>query len=106
MRSFIRASLRGKSYFFSESTMDFFGCQVHGDFYSVNDEEPHRGYFITSEQDSEDGAWNGERRFTVRFAESPTDIGQHSEFGQYATYEEAHEALLLGHSSHAGIVPT
>jgi len=97
MRSFIRASLRQKSYFFSEATMQFFGSQVHGDFYECHPDEPHRGYFITSEQDENEftttHAWEGERRFTIRYAESPTSISDYSKFGEYSTYEEAKEAL-------------
>jgi hypothetical protein len=105
MRSFIRASLKEKSFFFSESTMQFFGSQVHGEFHQISTDEPHRGYFITSEQDDEDGAWGGKRRYTIRYAQSPTEISDFSEFGQYATYEEAHMALPVGNSSHIGIVP-
>lgn len=95
MRSFIKESLRLGSFFFSQSTMDYFGCEVHGDFYEAHPDEPHRGYFITSEQDNSSAvsAWDGERRFTIRYAQSPTEITDYSEFGEYATYEEAKSAL-------------
>lgn len=97
MRSFIKESLRRGSFFFSESTMDFFGCKVHGGFYECDPDDPYRGYFITSEQDENEfatvHAWEGERRFTIRYAESPTKISDYSEFGEYATYEEAKKAL-------------
>ena len=94
LRAFIKESLRQGSHYFSESTMEYFSCKVHGGFYECDPDNLYRGYFITSEQDNSTlPAWNGERRFTIRYADSPTEISDHSEFGQYATYEEAKKAL-------------
>jgi hypothetical protein len=69
--------------FFTPATMSFFDSIVHGDL--------HEGFFITSEQNN--SVWGGERRFTIRHAESPKDICTASEFGEFSTYEEALEAL-------------
>lgn len=98
LRAFIKESLRQGSFYFSESTMEYFSCKVHGGFYECDPDNPYRGYFITSEQDNNalnasSQAWEGERRFTIRYANSPTEISDYSEFGQYATYEEAKQAL-------------
>ena len=65
--------------------MEFFDSKAHGGFYELDMDNPYRGYFITSEQyDEETG-----RTYTVRFAESATEVNTLSEFGEYKTYEEA-----------------
>lgn len=96
LEQFIEQSLACGNPYFSDSTMEFFGSQAHGSFYELDQDNPFRGYFITSEQDdnSHRTIWNGERRYTVRFAESPMSISQHSKFGEYSTYEEAEASLL------------
>lgn len=66
--------------YFSESTMEFFNCQVYDKVYDGD-------LFITSEQ-CDFGAWDGERRYSVRQCVDGR-VRDVSEFGEFATFEEA-----------------
>lgn len=69
--------------------MSFFDSKAHGDFYELGPDDPYAGYFITSEQQDAETP----RFYTIRFAQSPTEISTASEFCEYETYEEAKKAL-------------
>ena len=82
-------------HFFDYNWMHFFNTRVHEDVVG-------RNCFVTSECDDlatfRDSAgnpvrvWNGERRFTVRrFNPADCQIESVSEFGQFATFDEAIE---------------
>jgi hypothetical protein len=85
LSEFVEASKDAGYHFFSDSTMAFFSSEVHGDIYMVGE----TGYFVTSEQDPNGFAWDGERRFTVRQAVSLTEVRTVSEFGEFSTEAEA-----------------
>jgi hypothetical protein len=82
LSEFVEASKDAGYHFFSDSTMRWFASRVHGDIYGD-------GYFVTSEQDPNGFAWDGERRFTVRQAVSLTEVRTVSEFGEFSTEAEA-----------------
>lgn len=73
--------------FFSSGWMQFFHTHVYERVVGHN-------CFVTSECDDQANfpvrVWNGERRFTVRrFNPVDSQIESVSEFGQFATFEEA-----------------
>ena len=79
-------------FFFSESTMNFFASEIYRD--SAMREVVFWGrYFLTSEQDY-GGAWNGERRWTIRFCKNNGNIETFGLFGQYLSAENAYDAVL------------
>ena len=86
LSEFVEASRDAGYHFFSDSTIAYFASEVHGTyFYMVGD----TGYFVTSEQDPNGIAWDGERRFTVRQAISLTEVRTVGDFGQYSSEREA-----------------
>jgi hypothetical protein len=87
---FAKASLKQGSSFFAPETMKFFNSELHGGFWELDQDLPHCGYFVTSEQYDE----NCERMFSVRFAKSPTNIDTVGDFQRFATYEEAKAHIL------------
>ena len=79
-------------YFFSPSTVRFFSSRVESELL-----ENH--CFVTSEQDkgsllSDVKAWNGERRFSVRFFDENSGVIETvGEFGAYDTLDDAIKAV-------------
>lgn len=74
-------------YFFSEESMAFFGSQI--------ERGVHGGrYFITSEQDPQGDAWDGERRWTIRAILKDGSIRTAGEFGAFRSREEAIAAVM------------
>ena len=77
---------RRGGFFFSPSTMRFFGSRILSPVFAG-------GVFVTSERDTPrvpgPAAWNGERRYTVRVCDSAGDILPASEFGEFATRDAA-----------------
>lgn len=86
-----RINARMGYHFFSPATMRFFSSRVESELL-----ENH--CFVTSEQDngsplSDIRAWNGERRFSVRFFDENSGIIETvGEFGAYDTLEDAIKA--------------
>ena len=83
---------RAGHHWFDPASMRFFGCRVGSAVYGGR-------YFVSSEQDTyrsntgQAGAWNGERRYTVRMAEADGSIETVGEFGQYETRAQAVAAI-------------
>jgi hypothetical protein len=74
--------------FFSKDAMSWFGSVVESELY----DGPEYTYFITSEQDIEGGAWNGERRYTIRMV-TLTSIETVGDYGQFDDYDSAFTAM-------------
>lgn len=73
-------------HWFDPDTLAFFNSRIHQRVYGGR-------FFVTSERDDyPNGAWDGERRYTVRRAEDDGTISTFGEFGQYPTAREAHSA--------------
>ena len=69
-------------HFFDEGAMRFFSSRVHSKVYGGR-------FFVTSEQDAHEyGAWNGERRYTVRECLNGY-IETCGGFGEFATARDA-----------------
>lgn len=85
-----RINARMGYHFFSPATVRFFSSRVESGLLDNH-------CFITSEQDTgcmsdTIKAWNGERRYTVRFFDEETGVVETlGEFGAYATLPEALE---------------
>lgn len=73
-------------HWFSPESLRWFGSKIGRTVYGGR-------YFITSEQDTY-GAWNNERRYTIRVANADSTIDTVGDFGQYATSAEARRAVL------------
>lgn len=77
------------NHFFTPSTMEFFGSRLEPDVFAGR-------YFVTSEQEPSGIVWDGERRWTIRSFEYDGEtftIDTVSEFGEFASYDEAKEAI-------------
>lgn len=76
-------------HFFDPATKRWFGSRIGSDLYAGR-------FFVTSEQDrrpaASTGAWNGERRYSVRFARCDGSIETVGEFGAYGSRAAAHTA--------------
>lgn len=81
-------------FFFSAETMEFFDSMIH-----LVAEIAGTDFIITSEQDSH-GAWNGERRYTIRVVNETGEVGTVGEFGQFYTLADA--ITSLGFYAHKG----
>lgn len=73
-------------YFFDAPTMRFFRTRLHDEPVYLGDD---KYLFVTSEQDTEDGAWGGQRRFSVR----RFDHGKVSTVGEFGQYDSQTQAL-------------
>ena len=75
-------------HFFDQQTMRWFGSRIAPGIVAGR-------FFIASEQDRYGGAWNGERRYTVRCMKDDGTVCEllHNGFGQFATLREARKAL-------------
>ena len=80
------ANLAAGQHWFDTETVEWFGSRILPEVYGGR-------YFVSSEQDRH-GAWDGERRYTVRECDADGDVSraQGTEFGEYATAEDAMEA--------------
>ena len=80
-------------HFFDPNTMRGFGCRIHG----IEPLQSGVVLFVTSEQDTigRHHAWNGERRYSVRYMLHNGNIGEIGEFGSYDTSREARKVLNL-----------
>ncbi len=85
------ANRRSDYHFFDTDTMRGFGSRVVDEVYAGR-------IFITSEKDRShtysdgtrsSGAWNGQRRYTVRIARDDGSVGELSEFGELDTLAQA-----------------
>ena len=88
-----QAIINGSGYFFSRKAMRFFASRVA---WASLTQTPTAWLFITSEQhQSPFGplAWDGQRRYTLRAWDEINGLVEVSDFGQYATIEEATRAL-------------
>jgi hypothetical protein len=84
----IRHSARVGNYFFNEASMRFFSSRILAAVYGGR-------FFITSEQDrSANGAWSGERRYTVRECDHG-HIETRSDFGEFRNAESAKRAARI-----------
>ena len=88
-----REIITESGYFFTKSAMRFFGCRVAWDSLTKIDQETFG--FITSEQDS-GGAWDGQRRYSVRKWDKENGTNQLSEFGEFDTMAQARTYLMRG----------
>lgn len=80
-------------HFFDAESLRFFGSEIGRKVYPT----PSGAVFVTSEQDTSCGseyppAWDGQRRYTVRYCSDTGEIRSRSEFGQYSSREAAHRA--------------
>lgn len=85
MREVKEANARAGQNWFSPESLRWFGSfvglTIHGG-----------RYFITSEQDTY-GAWNNERRWSIRKANADGTIDTVGEFGQYESHRQASRAI-------------
>lgn len=88
-----REIITESGYYFTKSAMRFFDSRVAWDTLTKIDQETFG--FITSERDS-GGAWDGQRRYTVRKWDKVNGTNQLSEFGQFDTMKQANTYLLRG----------
>lgn len=80
------ANRRAGFHFFDADAKRFFGSRIGANLYGGR-------FFVTSEQDSGPyAAWNGERRYTIRFARRDGSIETVREFGYYASSQAANKA--------------
>lgn len=70
---------------FEPKTMSWFSSRLETDLINGR-------YFVTSEQDNTGGAWDGQRRYTIRRANDDGSIDTVGEFGQYASTARATQA--------------
>jgi hypothetical protein len=77
-------------YFFTKSAMQWFGSRVAWDTLTAITHELYG--FITSEQDS-GGAWEGQRRYTVRGWTKESGVFELSEWGDFETLKGARHYL-------------
>lgn len=85
-----RAKARG-SHFFDADTMRSFGSRLSETVYPA----AHGTYFVTSERDRDRGygaAWDGRRRYTVRYMDLDGEFHDPGEFGEHASGPAAHRA--------------
>ena len=82
-----REIITDSGYWFTKSTMRFFGTRVVWD--SLVKLNAKDYLFISSERDTVLPAWNGQRRYTVRQWNAVTGVNGLSEFGQFATLAAA-----------------
>jgi hypothetical protein len=91
----IAANEAAGQHWFSQDSMKMFGCVLRPEVYDGK-------YFITSEQDTGDAiwlfepqalAWDGQRRWSIREALADGTVTTVSEYGQYASYGEAVQAV-------------
>lgn len=80
-------------YWFTKGAMRFFNSRIGWDTLTKIDQTTFG--FVTSEQDS-GGAWNGQRRYTVRKWDKENGVNPLSEFGQFDTIKEARHWLTRG----------
>lgn len=81
--------INGSAYWFTRAAMRWFNCRVYWDTLTAHGD----GYlFVSSEQD-DGGAWNGERRYTLRHYTDADGVNTIGEFCQYATLADARRAL-------------
>lgn len=81
--------ITGSGFWFTRSAMAFFGSRV---VWSSLAEDATGWLFITSEKDSH-GAWDGQRRYTVRHFRYGHGVETMGEFGQFATLSKAKKHL-------------
>jgi hypothetical protein len=81
IREIAEANERSGHHWFKAETLRYFGCRVSPTVYGGR-------YFVSSEQDTY-GAWNYQRRYTVRMANENGTIETIGEFGQYRTRAQA-----------------
>lgn len=81
----VRHNIQIDQYFFDKAAMRFFSSRILPTVYDGR-------IFVTSEQDThENGAWNGERRYTVRECVNG-QIKSRSEHGAFASAQDAKNA--------------
>jgi hypothetical protein len=81
-------------YFFTKTTMQFFASRVIWDTLTKFDQETYG--FITSERDTSGNAWDGKRRYTVRYWSPVEGINDLTDFGGYDTLGGARYYLTNG----------
>lgn len=83
--------INGSAYWFTKAAMRWFGCRVYWDTLT----EYRGGYlFISSEQDA-GGAWNGQRRYTLRHYTDARGVHTLGKFMQHATLAAARRELRI-----------
>lgn len=85
MRQIRRANAERGDRWFEPPTLRFFGSRVHDPIYGGR-------YFVTSEQDPQGQAFEGQRRYTVRKANDDGSIETVGEFMEHASRAAAHQA--------------
>lgn len=96
--------ITNSGYFFSRSSMRYFGSRVAWDSLTGLTRDPRAYGFITSEQDKpftlSSGevvcAWDGARRYTVQAWREDSGIITLSEFGQFESLKDARQWLTRG----------
>lgn len=81
--------ITGSAFWFTRSAMAWFGTRV---VWSSLTQDATGWLFITSEQDGR-GAWNGERRYSVRHFRYGSGVDTMGEFGGYDTLKNARIAI-------------
>lgn len=82
-------------HWFDKSSVAYFGTIIESHPFEIDG----IWYFITSEQDPNGYAWDGERRYTIRYM---TDNGNIRTWGEFGAYDSLHKAtcatdILEGH---------
>ena len=76
------ANAAAGGHWFEPAALRFFGSRISETLYGGR-------FFVTSEQDRHGGAWDGERRYTVREALPGGRIETVGRFGEFGTRREA-----------------
>jgi hypothetical protein len=88
-----REIITESGYCFTKSAMKWFNSRVAWDTLTKLTAESYG--FVSSEQDSA-GAWNGERRYTVRRWNAESGVSDLSKFGEFGTLKAARKWLTRG----------
>lgn len=76
-------------WYFSPGTVGGFSSRLSETIYPVR----NGAVFVTSERDTDGLAWDGKRRYTIRFINDGGKIRNLSAEGQYATWSGAHQGV-------------
>jgi hypothetical protein len=88
-----REIITESGYWFTKHGMRWHGCRVAWDTLTKLTADSYG--FVSSEQDSA-GAWNGERRYTVREWNARDGVSPLSEYGEFDTLKAARKWLTRG----------
>jgi hypothetical protein len=97
LREIWKEIITESGYFFTKTAMHFFASRVIWDTLTKFDQETYG--FITSERDTSGNAWDGNRRYTVRYWAPLEGLNDLTEFGAYDNLSGARYYLTRGMAS-------